>query len=153
MLKPSYRNYSTTVVRAEKTQADITTELTKFGIHKVQHTFMETGFSVAFQAEVEGVSKPVTVRIDIPWNQEKDKQDQYGFRDRRIRYRVLFYYIKSLLTAWDSGLKAFLDIFMPHIVLPGGKTVSQDLLPKYTLAIEEGEIKEVPLLSAGEEQK
>ena len=51
-----------------------------------------------------------------------------------------------MLTAWDNGLKAFTDIFMPHIVLPGGKTVSQDLLPKYTLAIEEGKIDEVKLL-------
>ena len=152
MIKPTYRNYRSTQVRAEKTQADITTELDKFGIQKVQHTFYDNGFSVAFQAEVEEVKRPVTVRIDIPWNQEKDTEDKFGWRDRRIKYRVLYYYIKALLTAWDNGLKAFMDIFLPHIVLPGGKTVSQDLLPKYTMAVESGEVKEVPLLPAVEEK-
>ena len=33
-----------------------------------------------------------------------------------------------------------------HIVLPGGKTVSQDLLPKYTMTIETGQVGEVKLL-------
>lgn len=146
MIKPKYRNYSTTIIRAENTQADITRELGKFGINKVQHTFLDNGFSVAFQADVEEVKRPVTIRIDIPWDSTKDKQDQYGWKDKRIKYRVLFNYIKSLLTAWDSGLKAFTDIFMPHIVLPGGKTVSQDLLPKYTLAVESDEVRGVPLL-------
>ena len=146
MIKPTYRNYSTTTIRAENTQADISRELTKYGIQSVQHTSMPGGFSVAFQAEVQEVKRPITIRIDIPWNQEKDKEDQFGWRDKRIKYRVLFYYIKSLLTAWDNGLKAFTDIFMPHIVLPGGRTVSQDLLPKYTMAIESGEIEDIKLL-------
>ena len=146
MIKPTYRNYSGTQVRAEKTQANITTELIKFGISKVQHTFYDNGFSVAFQAEVEEVKRPVTVRIDIPWDQENDTEDKFGWKDRRIKYRVLYYYIKALLTAWDSGLKAFMDIFLPHIVLPGGKTISQDLLPKYTMAMEEGKMENIKLL-------
>src|SRR3990167_8722499 len=117
MIKPTYRNYSSTTIRAEN-----------------------------IQAEVQEVNRPITIRIDIPWSQEKDKEDHYGWRDKRIKYRVLFYYIKSLLTAWDNGLKAFTDIFMPHIVLPGGRTVSQDLLPKYTMAIESGEIGDIKFL-------
>ena len=146
MIKQQYINYSTTQIRAENTKADITRELNKFGISKVQHTFFDIGFSVAFQAEVQEISKPITIRIDIPWDQSKDTEDRFGWKDKRIKYRVLYYYVKALLTAWDNGLKAFTDIFMPHIVLPGGRTVSQDLLPKYTLAIESGEVKEVKLL-------
>lgn len=146
MIRPTYRNYSSTQIRSENTQAEITKELAKFGIHSVQHTFLPNGFSVAFQAEVQEVKKPVTIRIDIPWDQTKDTEDRFGWRDKRIKYRVLYYYIKSLLTAWDNGLKAFTDIFMPHIVLPGGRTVSQDLLPKYTMAIESGEMSDVKLL-------
>src|SRR3990167_387881 len=146
MIKPQYRNYSTTQIRCENTQADITRELNKFGIQKVQHTFFDTGFSMAFQAEVAEISRPITIRIDIPWDQSKDKEDNFGWRDKRIKYRVLYYYVKAMLIAWDNGLKAFTDIFMSHIVLPGGKTVSQDLLPKYTMAIEAGKINEVKLL-------
>lgn len=146
MIKPKYRNYSSTSIRCENTQADISRELSKYGIYMIQHTSFEHGFSVAFQAEVEGVNRPITIRIDIPWNKEKDKEDQYGYRDKRIKYRVLYHYIKALLSAWDNGLKAFTDIFMSHIVLPGGKTVSQDLLPKYTMALESGEMEDIKLL-------
>ena len=146
MIKPTYRNYSSTTIRSENTQADISKELAKFGIHSVQHTNVPEGFSVAFQAEVEEVEKPVTIRIDIPWDMNKDKEDYLGWKDKRVKYRVLFYYIKALLTAWDNGLKAFTDIFMPHIVLPGGRTVSQDLLPQYKMAVESGEMEDIRFL-------
>src|SRR3990167_1336229 len=114
MIKPTYRNYSSTTIRAENTQADISRELAKYGIQSVQHTSMPGGFSVDFQAEVQEVNRPITIRIDIPWNQEKDKEDHYGWRDKRIKYRVLFYYIKSLLTAWDNGLKPFTQVYNGH---------------------------------------
>lgn len=153
MIKPKYRNYSSTQVRAENTQAQITTELSKFGIYSVQHTSQRIGFSVAFQAEVEDAIQPITIRIDIPWNQDKDTEDKYGWKDKRIKYRILYYYIKALLTAWDNGLKAFTDIFMPHIVLPNGSTIAQELLPKYKLAISEGRIGEIPLLGTSGETK
>lgn len=147
MIKPAYRNYNDTNIRPEKTQAEISKELNRYGITKIQHTFIDTGFSVAFQVEVENIKKPITVRIDIPYNQEADTEDKLGWKDLRVKYRVLYWYIKALLTAWDNGLKAFMDIFMPHIVLPGGKTISQDLLPKYTMAIDSGEVQEIKLIS------
>jgi hypothetical protein len=152
MIKPTYRNYSGTTVFAEKTQADISKELRKYGIERIQHTYTENGFSVSFQADIEEMGKPVTIRIDIPHDSEKDTADKYGLKDQRIKYRVLYYYIKALLTAWDCGLKSFIDIFMPYIVLPGGRTISQQLLPKYKLAIENEEIGEVPLLGGGEQK-
>lgn len=146
MLKPSYKNYSGTTIRPEKSQADISAELARFGIYSVQHTSTEKFFSVAFQATVEGADKPLTIRIDVPYDQSKDTEDRYGFKEKRRKYRALFYYVKSLLIAWDDGLKTFAEVFMPHIVLPGGRTVVQDLLPKYALAIENGQIDEVKLL-------
>ena len=146
MIKPTYQNYSQTTVRVEKTQADITRELARYGIFMVQHTQTDNVFSVAFQVELEDMKKPTTVRIDVPYKRDNDEEDKFGWREQRRMYRVLFYYIKALLTAWDGGLKAFMDIFMPHIVLPGGRTISQDLLPKYQMAIEAGKIEEVKLL-------
>ena len=65
---------------------------------------------------------------------------------QRIKYRALFYYVKSLLIAWDDGLKTFAEIFLPHIVLPGGRTVAQDLMPKYTMAVESGTMGDIKLL-------
>lgn len=146
MIKPSYRNYSTTTVRAEKSQMEISSELNRYSISNVQHTSTDTFFSIAFQAQIEGADKPMMIRIDVPYDQSNDTEDRYGWRNKRILYRALFYYIKALLIAWDSGMKTFAEIFMPHIVLPGGKTVSQDLLPRYALAIESGQLPEINLL-------
>ncbi len=152
MIKPSYQNYSGTTVRVENTQAAITKELARYEVYMVQHTQTDKVFSVAFQVAVEDVKKPVTVRIDVPYNRDEDQEDNFGWKQQRVRYRALFYYVKSLMNAWDNGLKTFTEIFLPHIVLPGGRTVVQDLMPKYKMAIETGQMEEVPLLPGQEEK-
>ena len=151
MIKPSYKSYSQTTVRVENSQAELTRELAKYGVFMVQHTQTNNVFSCAFQVELEEMKKPTTVRIDVPYRREEDKEDNFGWKKQRIKYRVLFFYVKGLLNAWDGGLKAFMNIFMAHIVLPGGRTISQDLLPKYQMAIDEGKIDEVKLLPGAEE--
>jgi hypothetical protein len=150
MITPSYKNYSGTTIRPEKTQADISAELARYGIHSVQHTNTEKFFSVAFQAQVEGIDRPLTIRIDVPYEQDQDVEDRYGLKTKRIKYRALYYYVKAMLIAWDDGLKTFAEIFLPHIVLPGGKTVVQDLLPKYALAAASGQMPEIKLLPEAE---
>lgn len=151
MIKPSYKNYSQTIIRAENTQAEITRELARYGIEMVQHTQTNKVFSVAFQVEVKEQKRPLTVRIDVPYDPTQDEKDKFGYRLQRIKYRALFYYVKSLLIAWDDGLKTFAEIFLPHIVLPGGRTISQDLMPKYTMAIESGQMEDVKLLPGADE--
>lgn len=146
MIKPSYKNYSSTTIRPANTQANITHELSRYGIEMVQHTQTEHVFSIAFQVQVEEHKNPLTVRIDVPYDRAKDTEDRYGWRNQRIKYRALFYYVKSLLIAWDDGLKTFAEIFLPHIVLPGGRTVAQDLMPKYTMAVESGTMEDIKLL-------
>jgi hypothetical protein len=146
MITPSYKAYSGTSIRPEKSQADISGLLAKYGITNIQHTTIERGFSVAFQAVVQGSDKPITIRIDMPYDRAKDYEDRLGWTEHRRLYRALYWYIKSLLEAWDSGVKTFAEIFLPHIVLPGGRTVIQDLLPKYALALEEGHLDNIKLL-------
>ena len=146
MIKHSYKNYSQTTIRVEATQADISRELARYSISMIQHTNTEKVFSVAFQVQVEEQKRPLTVRIDVPYDRSKDHEDKFGWKLQRIKYRALFYYVKSLLIAWDDGLKTFAEIFLPHIVLPGGRTVAQDLMPKYTMAVESGTMGDIKLL-------
>jgi hypothetical protein len=40
-------------------------------------------FSVAFQAHVEGQDRPLTTRIDVPYDQSEDSEDRYGFTTQR----------------------------------------------------------------------
>lgn len=151
-LTPSYRAYSGTTIRPEKTQMDISKELRKYGVWNIQHTTIEQGFSVAFQAVVTDSKKPITIRVDMPYDHTKDYEDKIGWVEQRRLYRALYWYIKSMLEAWDSGVKTFAEIFLPHIVLPGGKTVTQDLLPKYALAVESGKIDDIKLLPEMEQK-
>lgn len=150
MNKPRYKNYQNTIVRIENTQAEITKELSRYGIYEVQHTNQKGGFSVAFKVELEEVPIPLGIRINVPYDQEKDEEDNRGWKKQRVLYRVLYFYIKALLNTWDNGLKTFTEIFMPHLVLPGGGTVEQMLLPKLQKAIAEGKIKDVQLLEEPE---
>jgi hypothetical protein len=152
MIKPSYKAYSGTNIRPEKTQADISRELIKYGIESIQHTQIERGFSVAFQAVVEGSDKPLTIRIDMPYDRSADHEDRVGWVEHRRLYRALYWYIKSMLEAWDSGVKTFAEVFLSHLVLPGGRTVIQDLLPKYALALESGKMDDIKLLPGAEDQ-
>jgi len=146
MKKPSYKNYRNTSIRSEKSQADITRELNRYGIYEVQHTIQNGKFSVAFRVELEEVSVPLMVRIDVPYNKEEDTEDNVGWKKQRVLYRTLYYYIKALLNTWDNGLKTFTEIFMSHLVLPNGGTIEQMLLPKLQRAITEGKMKDTPLL-------
>lgn len=147
MNTPSYKNYKNTSVRPESSQAEITRELNRYSIYEVQHTDQKGRFSVGFKVDLEEVPIPLMIRIDVPYDKEKDTEDNLGWKHQRVLYRTLFYYIKALLNSWDNGLKTFTEIFMPHLVLPGGGTVEQMLLPKLQEAITEGKISDVPLLA------
>ena len=146
MYEPNYKNYQNTTIAPEKSQADITKILRKYSIYEVQHTNQKESFSVAFKVELPEISIPLMIRIDVPYSQKDDKYDKNGYKKQRILYRSLFYYVKALLNAWDNGLKTFTEIFMPHLVLPNGRTIEQTLLPQLQKAIAENKIKEVKLL-------
>lgn len=146
MIKPNYKNYKQTTVRIEKSQADITKELSRYGIYEVQHTNQKGNFSVAFRVELEEVPIPLMVRIDVPYKHEDDTEDNLGWKNQRILYRCLFYYIKALLNVWDNGMKTFTEVFMPHLVLPNGATIEQSLLPRFNQILKEGKMKDIKLL-------
>ena len=48
----------------------------------------------------------------------------------RQRWRALALVIKAKLEAVESGISIFEDEFMANIVLPGGRTVSEEVRPR-----------------------
>lgn len=52
----------------------------------------------------------------------------------RQRWRALALVIKAKLEAVESGISVFDDEFMANIVLPGGKTVSEEIRPRIAYA-------------------
>jgi len=95
------------------------------------------------------------VRIQVPMPDRNDRQfwkTDTG-RDRtesaavkeweqacRQRYRALALVVKAKLEAVESGITTFEEEFMAHLVLPGGQTVGQRLLPEIDQAQRSGEL-------------
>ncbi|MEM6907201.1 MAG: hypothetical protein AAF494_00860 [Pseudomonadota bacterium] len=58
----------------------------------------------------------------------------------RQRWRALALVIKAKLEAVESGISVFEDEFMANIVLPNGKTVSDEVRPRIAIAYETREM-------------
>lgn len=58
----------------------------------------------------------------------------------RQRWRALALVIKAKLEAVESGISVFEDEFMANIVLPGGRTVSEEVRPRIAEAYSGGAV-------------
>ncbi len=140
----------TTSVPVEKSQIEIKKILTKYGA---------AGFVFGEKPELALVSfemKKMNVKFILPlpilqpseskWNQKKglfyskNKLDQ----ELRRRWRCLLLAIKSKLECVDTGITTFEQEFMAHIVLPGGQTVGQAMIPQIEQSYKDGKMP--PLL-------
>lgn len=65
---------------------------------------------------------------------EKQKADFQTQEERRI-WRVLFYHLKSVFEASDSGVMEFRELMLPYIVTKSGKTVAEWIVPQLAEAI------------------
>lgn len=55
----------------------------------------------------------------------------------RAQWRCLLLVIKGKLEAAESGIETFEEAFMAHIVMPTGKTISEDMTPLIDKAYKE----------------
>lgn len=51
-------------------------------------------------------------------------------------WRVLFYHLKSVFEAADSGVMEFRELMLPYIVTKSGQTIAESILPNLAAAIE-----------------
>jgi hypothetical protein len=65
--------------------------------------------------------------------------------ERRV-WRVLYFHLKAMFEAADSGVIAVEDIILPYIVTPDGRTIAEHVAPKLA---ELRELTHEKLLSAG----
>ena len=121
--------YDNTEVPAGRSQENIRELLKKYGIGQVQYTdCWPEGVSVEF-ARVEKnaagvVEKVIRVRIlGKPNLQKKNKPEA----ERRRVYRVIYWHLKAKLEVVAEGLVTFEEEFLPHIILPSGATVYDEL--------------------------
>jgi hypothetical protein len=104
-----------------------------------------------FQAKVLIDQKPYTVKVmarikTAPASRRGSRPDPD--KETRRVWRVLFYHMKSVFEAADSGVMEFRELMLPYIVTGNRMTIAERLLPALD------EIVSVPdtsrLLVAGE---
>ena len=135
------KSYKHTTVNYLKTQAQIGTLLSNYGIKDTRHTTLDTEKKIflEFLKKVNNISIPF--RIEIPNVSEKNR-DQL--------YRGLFYFLKSKFESVEMGLKEFTEEFFPYIVI-GNKTMYETLAPKLQNALESGKVEDFNLLPEGKD--
>lgn len=141
--------YDGTEVPAARSQEGIRAILNRYGIRQVQFTdCWPDGVAVEF-IRVEGgpggaaekvirvriVGKPNAVNLVVKKARRRTWRDKTpaptaerkSDAERRRVYRVIYYHLKSKLEAVAEGLVTFEEEFLPHIVLPSGVTVYDEL--------------------------
>ncbi|MBV2127963.1 hypothetical protein [Arsukibacterium indicum] len=142
-----------TSVGTSQSVMEIERTLTKYGADQFMYGTKPGSVAVGF------VMGGRQVRIVVPLPDKTDKQfwlTDTG-RDRsetaalkewdqacRQRYRSLALVVKAKLEAVEAGITTFEEEFMAHLVLPGGETVGQRLLPEINEAQRTGKLP--PLL-------
>jgi hypothetical protein len=146
--------YETTEVSVSKSQDGIRKLIMSRKGSKI--AFISDPPREGFQAVVVIGDEPYTIRIfgemrnDLPnkpatyagrnlgYNRIPKESAREKFREaeeRRI-WRVLFYHLKSVFEAADSGVMEFRELIFPYIVTSSGKTIAEHILPNLSAAIE-----------------
>jgi hypothetical protein len=84
------------------------------------------------------------MRGSVPHRREPDSAHKLWEQACRQKWRALALVVKAKLEAVESGISTFEDEFMASIVMPNGRTVSEEIIPKIAAAYETGAVQ--PLL-------
>lgn len=66
----------------------------------------------------------------------------------RQRWRALALLVKAKLEAVESGIVTFEDEFLPHTMLPSGRTVAEEMQPQIAAAYADGTITPLQIESS-----
>lgn len=109
------------------------------------------GFMLAWENGYDVIAfkyRGLQARIPVPQPQRADFYTAVAYEQAlRQRWRAIILFIKSTLEAVDSGIVSFEQAFLPHLVLPDGRTVTDSLMPGIYVALEAGQIP--PMLPEG----
>lgn len=154
-----------TSVSVEKSLAEIKTMLGKYGAHGF--AFAEQGHEAMVQFIVH--DDPVLrIRLTLTLPDPQDKRfwrspqgRNYRIKDQayaaweqgcRAHWRALALLVKAKLEAVAVGISTIEEEFLPHIVISGGETLGQRLLPQLAEHIASGPPPSLLELPAGNQR-
>ena len=128
----------TTTVEEGRTRAEIESTLKRYGADRFGYMADAAQASIAF--ELKG--RRIRISINLPQRRDFYKTESGLTRTtsgaitaahekaQRQIWRALLLVIKAKLESVDSGIETLEEAFMPHVVLPDGRTVSEWLTPQ-----------------------
>lgn len=144
-----------TSVSVEKSRAEIEGLIVRYGATHTAFMNAPGRAVICFEAK----ARRIMFELPLPDRAEKrfqrdgrgttrsgDKVTEAWEQACRQRWRALALVIKAKLEAVESGITAFEDEFLAHIVMPDGQTVATHVKPTIAKAYEQGSM--VPLLPA-----
>jgi hypothetical protein len=88
-------------------------------------SFMSHPPREGFEALVTMGGQQYHIRVMATSKKGADQEQE----EKRV-WRVLFWHLKAMFEAADSGVIAVEDIIMPYIVTPDGRTIAEHIAPK-----------------------
>ena len=131
--------YQTTKVPVARTQEHIRNLVLKAGGEGIG--FFSQPPREGFEALVPIDGKSYRIRIVAVCESYEDQREA----DREVRrvWRVIFYHLKALYEAAQTGVLEFRELLLPYIVTKDDRTIAQHLLPQLDKAIG-GSVKLLP---------
>lgn len=120
-----------TSVSPEKTQSEITSTLMKYKATDYMTGWAAGAALVAFRLK----NRFIRITVRMPEKEEKRfkgarKPERAWEQAVRQRWRALLLILKAKLEAVASGVATLEEEFMAYIVVPGGKTVGEEIIPQ-----------------------
>jgi hypothetical protein len=144
------RYAAATDVSSDRSKAEIESIIRRYGATQFMSGWSENLAVIGFVCQLRNI------RFELPLPDRSDPefaQTPAGRRSRkpaaqeaaweqacRQRWRALALVIKAKLEAVEAGISTFETEFLAHIVLPGGQTIGQYVLPKLDAIAASGRI-------------
>jgi hypothetical protein len=144
-----------TKVPVERSRAEIEALLRRYGADSFASGWTERDARIQFRAKgrairfvllmPDPVDKQFTQHPRYSWkSRSADAARQAYEQEVRRRWRALALVIKAKLEAVETGIATFEDEFMPHVIMPDGKTVAEHVQPWIAQAYESRAVGALP---------
>ena len=147
-----------TDVSVDRSRAEIERTLIRFGADKFQYgwdgeraviTFMLRNRVIRFILSLPPRNAPEFTQTPSGRRTRSESDALKAWESaQRARYRALALSIKAKLVAVEEGIAVFEDEFLANIVVPGGRTVSEMVMPQIAAAYESNKAPKVLLLTS-----
>ena len=143
--------YENTRVMVGRSQESIRKLLIENGATGIAFVSQSDPLSEGFEAMIPLEGKTYRVRIAATVRKVENKSRARYYRgtyrsaksdaqvqedEMRRVWRVLYFHLKSVYEASNSGVMEFRELMLPYMVVKDGRTIAQHIIPKLDQAIE-----------------